>query len=292
MMTTELTKQNKPLHVQLGALLDRMKPQLAMALPKHLTADRMARLTITAFNTNKELQKCSLESIIACVMTASQLGLEIGVLGQCYMIPYGTTATFVPGWKGLIDINARSGRSTVWTGAVFEGDEFEWELGDSPRVKHRPCGESSEGKLTHAYAIGRLNGSDYPVIECWNQQRLQAHRDRHNKVGAKHYSYKYWEMYARKVVLLQVLKYMPTSIEMAAAIEVSHVNEHGRNATIDANFVVLDSDIPLAQPGKNEPIGTVTDDSYAKAAAAREERLAQEAKTQAEAEAKYPVEVI
>lgn len=262
-MSSELATEEKPkpLHVQLGTLLERMKPQMALALPKHLTPDRMARLTLTEFNKNKALQACKFESIIACVMTASQLGLEIGVLGQAYMIPYGDTATFVPGWKGLIDINSRSRRSSVWTGAVFEGDEFDWELGDSPRIKHKPCGESDPRKMTFAYAVGRINGTDYPIVECWTNERLTAHRQQFNKVGTKHYSYSNWEMYCRKVVLLQVLKYLPASIEMSAAIEISHAAEDGRNTTIDASFVVIDNApaaniaSDAAQSKRSEPIG-------------------------------------
>lgn len=32
-------------------VLERMKPQMALALPKHMSADRMARLALTAFST-------------------------------------------------------------------------------------------------------------------------------------------------------------------------------------------------------------------------------------------------
>ena len=265
-MSTEIaTNKEKPLHVQLGAFLERLKPQMSMALPKHLTAERMARLTLTAFNTQYGLNKCTFESIAACVMTASQLGLEIGVGGQAYMIPYGDKATFVPGWRGLIDLNSRAARSAVWTGAVFAGDHFEWELGDSPRLKHRPCGESDPNMPTHAYAVGRINGTDFPIIECWPNERLHSHRDKFNKVGTKHYSYGNWEMYCRKVVLLQVLKYLPASIEMHAAIELNHAAEDGRSVTLDANFVVVDEAVANIgsnqQPASNgsktrsEPIG-------------------------------------
>ncbi len=59
-----------------------MKKQLSLALPKHVNPDRMARLALTCFSTNADLQKCTEHSIIASIMTASQLGLEIGVNGQ------------------------------------------------------------------------------------------------------------------------------------------------------------------------------------------------------------------
>jgi recombination protein RecT len=230
---------------ELRKLLDKMKPQLQMALPKHLNADRMARIVMTEFSKNPSLQKCTPNSILACVMTASQLGLEIGVGGQAYMIPYKDTATFVPGWKGLIDLVARAGRASVWTGAVFDGDEFDWELGDSPYLKHKPMGENDPDKMLYAYAIGRVNGSDCPVIECWPNERIKKHF-RKNVIAHlqdRHYSIKHWEMYARKVVLLQVLKYMPQSVELQTAVDIAHAEDAGRAVVVDADFITIEQSI-------------------------------------------------
>lgn len=210
---------------ELSKFLDSMKAQMQLALPSHLTADRMVRLVLTEFRKTPKLLQCTVESIASCVMTSSQLGLEIGVNGQAYMIPYGNVATFVPGWKGLIDLVNRAGRATVWTGAVFEGDYFEWELGSEPKVVHRPRGESEPSKMTHAYAVGKLAGSEMPVIECWPNDRLKKHFAKNNKVGQRHYANTHWEMYCRKIVLLQVLKYLPQSVEMATAIEAERESE-------------------------------------------------------------------
>ena len=80
-------------------------------------------------------------------MVAAQMGLEPGVNGQGYLIPYKTTCTFVPGWKGIVDIANRSGRSSVWTGAVFVGDEFDYAMGDRPFITHKP-GRSCSSLIT------------------------------------------------------------------------------------------------------------------------------------------------
>lgn len=223
--------------------LERMKPQMALALPKHMSADRMARLALTAFSTNKALQNCKTDSILASLMTATQLGLEPGINGQGYLIPYGGTCTFVPGWKGLVDLVARSGRATVWTGAVYDGDKFDYQLGDEPYCRHKPG--DSEGNFTHVYAIGRVKDAQMPVIEVWTRGKVKKHLDQYNKVGGRHYalaSESNFEMYARKVALLQVLKYMPSSIELANAITVSNAAESGHGAVIDGDFVTVFSD--------------------------------------------------
>lgn len=235
-----------------SGFMDKLKPQLALALPKHMNADRMARLALTAFSTNEELQKCSATSIAGSIMTAAQLGLEPGINGQGYLIPYKGTCTFVPGWKGLVDLVARSGRATVWTGVVYAGDKFEYQLGDSPFCRHVPGDGGEEGdQFTHVYAIGRVRDASMPVIEVWTRGKALKHLATYNKVGGRHYakaSENNFEMYAKKIALLQVLKYMPASIELANAIEVSNATESGRGAVLEGDFVRISEIDGVGQP--------------------------------------------
>lgn len=249
-MSTALSTKSPA--TQLSAFMEKHKSQIAIALPKHITADRMVRLAMTSFSQNKALQNCDMNSIFASVVIAAQLGLEIGVGGQGYLVPYKGKATFVPGWQGLVDLVSRAGRATVWTGAVYAGDQFDWALGDNPFVKHQPNGDGDHwNQITHVYAIGRVNGSQYPVIEVWTMDRVIRHLNKYNKVGANHYALKddgqNMEMYARKVVLLQVLKYMPKSIEVQKAVEASHAIDAGKNFTIDGDMVLVQGD-PEDQP--------------------------------------------
>lgn len=237
--------------------LDRMKSQIALALPKHMSADRMARLALTAFSSNRELQACRPDTILASLMTASQLGLEPGINGQGYLIPYKGTCTFVPGWKGLVDLLSRAGRATVWTGAVYAGDHFDYQLGDEPFCRHKP--DDGEGEFTHIYAIGRVKDAQMPVIEVWTRKKVEKHLRQYNKVGNRHYalaSESNFEMYARKVALLQVLKYMPSSIKLANAIEVSHAAEAGQGAVIEGDFVTVSNDPVDPKTGEVKETGS------------------------------------
>lgn len=228
--------------------ITKLKPQMALALPKHMNVERMARLVLTAFSSNAKLAECSPHSVAASIMTAAQLGLEPNINGQGYLIPYKGTCTFVPGWKGLVDLANRGGRCTVWTGAVYRGDEFDYALGDRPFVTHKPGDEVVESfeTLQYVYAIGRIKGQDVPVIEVWRKGKVMRHLELFNKVGANHYALKdnmlNFEMYARKIPLLQVLKYMPQSIELTAAMEASRAADEGRTINIDgATWVTTDN---------------------------------------------------
>lgn len=209
------------------AMLKKYQGEIERALPRHMNADRMARIALTAFRRNPKLGNCEPASVFAAVIQASQLGLEIDMQGRAFLIPYKSECQFVPGWKGLVDLLNRSGKGTAWTGAVFSGDEFDYALGDRPFVTHKPSGEDDVARLTHVYAVGRAVGSEWPIIEVWPISKVRKHRDRYNKVGEKHYSYGNFEMYARKVALLQVLKYMPASSELDKAIALNDAAEIG-----------------------------------------------------------------
>lgn len=237
MSNTQLDIIKKP--ADLTAYLQRSKSAVEMALPKHLNADRMLRLAVTCFSTTPKLRDCTAQSILASIVVASQIGLEPGVAGQGYLIPYGNNCTFVPGWQGLVGLLNNSGRATAWTGAVFEGDLWDFQLGSAPKCVHIPgpnFGDSE--KIEWVYACGKVNGSEQPVVEAWPIARVWKHRDRFNKVGQRHYSYAHPEMYARKVVLLQVLKYMPRSIELQNAIVAADAAETGNISKVDGGVVV------------------------------------------------------
>ena len=244
----------------LGTFLDKLKPQMALALPKHMTADRLTRLALTAFSTSRQMQQCDMVSIAAAIMTAGQLGLEPGVNGAGYLIPYGRTCTFVPGWKGLVDLVSRSGRGTVFTGVIFRDQTYTYTDGARrDLVIHNETDMEAPEDITHAYAVGWVRDATMPMIELWRVSKIEKHRDKYNKVGKSHYSYRDWEMYARKVPLLQVLKYMPASVELTNAIAIEHAASAGRGATIENGIVIdLEDERDGGPDARNEDAGLTT----------------------------------
>lgn len=235
------------------ALLKQSVGEIERALPKHMSADRMTRIALTAFRNTPKLAECEPRSIVAGVIMSAQLGLEIGIGGQAYLIPYFNGKTkrmecqFIPGWQGLVDLVSRAGRATVWTAAVFEGDEFDWGKGDKPFVSHKPLGDEDPAKLTHVYAVGRVQGAEWPIVEVWTIQKVKAHRDRYVKEKDRqyHYSGNNWEMYGRKVALLQVLKYVPKSVELQTAIALDH-SQDGKQGLRDPFEVIEGTWAPVA----------------------------------------------
>ena len=131
----------------------------------------------------------------------------------------------MPGWQGL-SIRRRAGKATCWTGAVYQGDALDFELGSTPYLRHKPTGDRSDpAHLAAVYAIGQVKGAEHPIIECWPIAQVWTHRDQYNRQGEDHYSFRFPEMYARKVVLLQAIKYLPKSVQLLDALDLAGADE-------------------------------------------------------------------
>ncbi len=60
-----------------GLLADpKIKAQMALALPKHMTADRLARIATTEIRKVPKLASCDQASFLGAIMQCAQLGLE------------------------------------------------------------------------------------------------------------------------------------------------------------------------------------------------------------------------
>ena len=227
-LKTAMDRPAKAKETGFPEMLQKVLPEIKKALPSHLNGDRMARIALTAFRRNPALGKCDPRSVFAAVIQASQLGLEIDTQGRAFLVPYREECQFIPGWRGLVDLMNRSREGTCFTGVIYEGQKFRHVMGDRPGlVIEEYDGEELEGKIEFAYAVGWVKGAQWPVIERWSTPKIRRHRDKYNKVGDRHYSFKNWEMYCRKVVLLQVLKYMPCSAELMTAMELSTAADLG-----------------------------------------------------------------
>lgn len=245
-------------HPVLGKVdyLDQRKELLGAGLPSHMVVEREIRTATVMLMQSKDLQASNPQSFYLAVSIAVNSGIGLGN-GKGYLIPYKGNVSYVPGWKGLVDLVSRTGRGSVWTGAVHKGDHFDYRLGDSPFLEHRPGDSEDHKDITHYYAIGRVKGSEWPHIVVWSVNKVIKHLNQFNKVGAKHYALKddnNMEMYSRKVVLLQVLKYMPMSQDLENAINAEMAHESGRNAKMENNYVYFDESDDAPPIDDPEPI--------------------------------------
>lgn len=123
---------------------DGFKTQMAMVLPKHITADRMARIAVTLMRKVPKLRECTQESLLGALMTLSQLGLEPDGR-RAHLIPYGKECTLVIDYKGYAELAKRSGFvKSIYAREVCANDEFHFENGV---VTHRIEFQKPRGRI-------------------------------------------------------------------------------------------------------------------------------------------------
>lgn len=243
----------------LQQLIERQQTAIARALPKGMTAERFARILVTTVKQTPDLLKCDQLSFLGAAMTAAQLGLEPGPLGEAYLVPFGRTCTFVPGAPGLVKLAIQSGHvRSVIARTVYEGDEFDYEYGLDEHLKHKPT-QFDPGPAIFHYAIARYmhGGSEFVVMS-------QAAINRHKAKFAK--SDKAWrenpEPMARKTVVKQLMKLLPKSAEMHRAMEADeqsfNLSSAGAVSLVDVGPVEYGDaiDVPAAEITQGEPTET------------------------------------
>lgn len=252
--------------VAFRTFLEKQKAQLAAALPKHMHPDRMIRLACTEFAKNPLLQKCTPVSVFGAIIQASQLGLEIGVLGQAYLVPYRNNkqntyeAQFIPGYKGLISLARRSGEVTsIETHIAYERDTFELTLGVESNIKHVPYLEGDRGAAKLVYGVAKFRDGGYHMewMTMADVNKIRA-RSKASQSGPWVTDY---EQMVRKTLIRRMANYLPMSIELQNALTVSDAVDSGKHATLEGDFVT----VTVAEPEREEPMhidqstGEITD---------------------------------
>lgn len=237
-----------------GTLLDVVRSkgfqaQMAMALPKSMTVERLTRIVMTECRKTPALLNCAPESFYGAVLQCAQLGLEPGgALGHCYLLPLGNgkakdgrpNAQLIIGYRGMIDLARRSGQiSSINAYVVHEADEFSYELGLHPDITHKPSALAERGPVTYVYAVAVLKGGGVQ-FEVMSRAEIEAVR-KQSKAGNSGPWCTHWEEMAKKTVIRRLFKYLPVSIEAVRAVEIDEKSDRGEAVTendfIDTEFV-------------------------------------------------------
>lgn len=219
----------------LAALVTKITPEIARALPKHVNPDRMARVVTTALRTIPQLAECTPASFLGCVIQCAQLGLEPATpLGHAYLIPFrnnraGTTdCTLIIGYRGFIDLARRSGMVTnVYAYAVREGDEFRFQLGTKRMVHHVPSDapDREDRPITHVYAVAAIKNGE-PEFQVLTKAQIEKRRSRSRAKSSGPWVTDY-EAMCLKTAVRALSPWIPQSAEFARAIALDEAAERG-----------------------------------------------------------------
>ena len=234
-----MNQQNTPpaAAVTVTSLLASNMKAISSCLPKHMTPERMCRIAVQTISKSPQLQKCTPQSLVAAIVEASSLGLEIDVRGQAYLVPYGRDVTLIPGYKGLMDLAYRSGRvANIYAETVCENDTFNFEMGLEPKLEHKPNLEE-RGQLRAVYAVARLKDAD-PVFVVLGKSEIE--KIKRASKASNNGPWKSWEEEMwKKTAIRRLCKYLPLSPEMQRAIAIDEAADAGQPQGLAESIIDL-----------------------------------------------------
>jgi recombination protein RecT len=199
--------------VQLRERLEQRKTEIKNALPSDVSPDAFIRAAITSAQLNPEIQACTWQSLWNSCLRACRDGLlPDGQEGA--IVPYKSTATWIPMYSGLLRRFRRSGQfKWVCAGLVREGEMFEhWITQDGEHFRHVP-GDDISRPILRIYALastkeGGVFVTVLPIAEA-NKIRNMSRATRDDS------PWKQWpeEMY-KKTALRRLCKVLPSARDL------------------------------------------------------------------------------
>lgn len=229
-------------------------------LPTHMDSEQWIRLTTGTLRRNAQLARVATSnpsSLIAAMFDCARLGLVIG--DTYHLVPFGNEIVGIADYTGLIELVYRAGAvSSVKCEVVKSRDEFAYEPGIMDRPQHKPDWFGERGDIIGAYAYAVMKDGATSHVVVRSKAEIDEVRAVSKTANAKDSMWvKWYDRAARKTVLRELMKFIPTSAEYRkevarAAAEATRVADSHQLPPPVNDFVdgeVVEQDWPeAAQP--------------------------------------------
>lgn len=248
-------------------MLEQFKGEIARALPKHLNADRISRIALTAFRTTPKLAECDPRSVFAAVIQSAQLGLEVGLMGEAHLVPFGGQCQLIPGYTGLMKLARNSGLVIdIYAEVVRMNDKFSLVLGLDRNLKHEPmtaqggfpASDEERGDVIGFYAVGVLKDGSRTFV-AMGRAEIERIRDASKgyQASKKYKKESLWDTdfvsMGLKTSIRRICKFLPKSPELATALA---MDDHAGRQNLNLDDVINGSYSPV-----DEETGEVLENS-------------------------------
>lgn len=268
------------------AMLEKFKGEIARALPRHINPDRMARIALTAFRMTPKLAECDPRSVFAAVIQSSQLGLEVGLMGEAHLVPFKGQCQLIPGYTGLMKLARQSGLvQDIYAHEVRVNDKFTLKLGMERSLEHEPltapggfpASDEERGEVAGFYAVAVFKDGSRTFVAMSRKEVEKIRDGSRGYQSAKQYKKEsVWDSdfvaMGLKTVIRRLSKFLPKSPELATALAMDAANEQGRAQNLDLDDVIEGNYAPVVDDETGDAPDT---DGKAEA---KPERPAQESK--------------
>ena len=246
--------------VPFPAMLEQFKGEIARALPKHLSPDRMVRIALTAFRMNPKLSETDPRSVFAAVIQSSQLGLEVGLMGEAHLVPFGSQCQLIPGYQGLMKLARNSGIvQDIYGHEVRMNDKFDIVLGLNRSLMHEPlkkngfpAGDEERGAIVGFYAVAVFKDGTR-TFHAMSKEQIEQVRDnsRGYQMAKKYRKESPWDTHfvpmGLKTVIRRLCNLLPKSPELAMALAMDELNERGETQNIGITEAIDGSWAPIIE---------------------------------------------
>lgn len=205
--------------------LSKMDGEFKAALPEHISTDKFKRTALTAVQQNPALLDAEPKSVFSSLVQCATDGL-LPNGKEAALVIYTTKsgkewvkkAQYMPMVYGVRKRMHNSGDiETIDAQVVYENDDFDYQLGDEPKILHKPYLGGERGNLLLAYCIIKFkDGGVYRELmtrdEILKAKAVSKSKDEEGKPTGP---WKDWESEMwRKTVLHRAAKSAPTSSEI------------------------------------------------------------------------------
>jgi recombination protein RecT len=223
-----------PKGMTLAQKIEAQQSEVERALPTHLKANAAAytRALITVIKQTPNLAKCDPLTILGGLMTASQLGLEYGPLGHCYLVPFKNhgrdEAQFQLGYKGAIDLAFRSGKlASISARTVREGDDFDFDYGLLDSLHHKPNIRGEQGEAYAWYGVAKFRDGGHHFVVL-SRADVNRHRAASKSAGSERSPWNTnYDQMAQKSCVHEMKSYLPLTTEVHRALALDDVVARG-----------------------------------------------------------------
>jgi len=230
-------------------LLEKMKPNFAAVLPKHISSDRLLKLALSTASKNPLLLQCSPNSYLHCIMTCATLGLDPdGTMGSAYILPYRNAkknlyeAQIIIGYRGLIELALRGGEiSSIEAHVVNANDRFEFSFGMNPVLSHTPSLGEDPGAMIAAYAVARFKDGTYQY-DVMTKKQIDLIRARSKSSMSGPWVTDYDEM-AKKTVVKRLCKYLSLNPQLRDALAIDAQADNDEVQDYMGDVVSIDGEV-------------------------------------------------
>jgi recombination protein RecT len=249
--------------------------QIARIVRDPALAKSLVTVMATIVSRNQALKECTPASIVGGLLTASILRLNLEPsLGHCYLIPrynkyiQRKEANFQIGYKGYISLLYRNSRiEKVYGSVARENDDFEYQEGTEPFIRHRPKTNGIRGDMKYAYAYAvlapppgsRPDSERQKVLLVMDKEEVMKHKNFSQASDAKESPWNYrsetgasegdWEQAMWiKTAMRQLTNQLPISPEMAIGLQTDNHSVRDDMFSEGGKLNTLELDAPNFAP--------------------------------------------